>query len=97
MTKQCNESGTKASFDISRADMRLVGDIADRAGRLFGFDTLALRMDMTACHANGCKIRLSDLLSADDFNFSHDILGINRHLHRNPGKLNDCFCPRYSA
>jgi hypothetical protein len=53
-------------------------------------------MDITACHLNGCPLRLGELLGADDANFAHDVFGIRRHLNRETGKLEDCFCPRYA-
>lgn len=54
-------------------------------------------MDFTAVHANGCPLRLDDLLKADDFNFMHDAFGICRHLNRETGKLEDMFSPRFHA
>lgn len=53
-------------------------------------------MDITATHANGCPLKLAELLAADDFNFSHDVAGIYRHLDRTTGKLLDCFLPRFA-
>ena len=54
-------------------------------------------MDITACHANGNPLRLAELLSADDFNFCHDVLGIRRHINRETGQLENCFVPRFSC
>lgn len=54
-------------------------------------------MDISACHANGCPLRLSELLDADDFNFAHDFFGIRRHMDRTTGNLTDCFVPRFAA
>lgn len=54
-------------------------------------------MDIEAAHCNGNPLDLSALLTADDFNFAHDVFGIRRHLDRETGKLMDCFSPRYSA
>ena len=36
------------------------------------------------------------LLDADDFNFSHDVFGIKRHIDRTeyPGIIGNCFLPR---
>jgi len=53
-------------------------------------------MDITATHCNGNPLRLNDLLNADDFNFAHDLIGIQQHIDRRTGKLQDCFVPRYS-
>ena len=53
-------------------------------------------MDIAACHEK-CPLRLNALLQADDFNFAHDVFGINRHLNRETYELEDCFVPRYAA
>lgn len=53
-------------------------------------------MDIDGCHSNGCPLKLAELLSADDSNFAHDILGIRAHIDRKTGKLTDCFLPRYA-
>jgi hypothetical protein len=54
-------------------------------------------MDLTAVHANGCPLRLGDLLASDTFEFIHDIVGIERHVDRKTGKLRGFFVPRYAA
>lgn len=54
-------------------------------------------MDITACHANGCVLKLTELYGADDFNFGHDVFGIRRHLNRETGKLENYFSPRFSV
>ena len=89
------------SFDTSREEARIITQIAQRAVRLARqagakADVLTHSMDVTACHANGNPLRLSDLLAADDANFAHDVFGIYRHLDRKTGQLRDCFAPRYS-
>jgi len=53
-------------------------------------------MDVTACHLNGCPLRLQELLDTDTFNFAHDVFGIRRHLSRETGELGDCFLPRFA-
>jgi hypothetical protein len=89
--------GAEVSFAVSADDRELVTRIVQRASGMWGsFDKLSLTMDIEACHANGNPLRLADLLAADDFNFSHDVAGINRHIDRNTGKLMDCFVPRFT-
>lgn len=34
------------------------------------------------------------LLAFDNFNFAHDICGIQAHMNRATGKIEDCFLPR---
>lgn len=92
------------SFSISSRDRELVEQIAERAERMGAKYRPAgerrklvdYQMDITATHANGCPLRLRDLLDADDFNFAHDVFGIERHLNRETGALENCFLPRYA-
>lgn len=72
---------------------------ANRAVTLYAkygrkIDKLDTQMNLSATNANGCKLDFDKLLAADDFNFMHDITGINRHLDRETGKLGGCFLPR---
>ena len=89
------------SFDTTKKDARLINRIARRAMKrealkqLADGDIVQIEMDLTAVHANGCPLRLKDFLEAPDFDFSHDIVGIRRHLNRDTGQLEDCFLPRY--
>jgi hypothetical protein len=89
----------EVSFDVCPGDSHLIGLIVQRAMSegSKGIDRLALEMDITACHANGNKLRLMALLNADSFNFWHDVGGIARHLNRETGQLEDCFSPRFSG
>jgi hypothetical protein len=85
----------EVSFKISKADGKTVLAIIDRAKKLGRFsDLLYLHMDLVACHANGCVLNFKKLLNAPDFDFLHDIHGIQRHLDRNTGQLLNCFLPR---
>jgi hypothetical protein len=93
---------TTVSFDVQRSEQRVISEIATRAMGLAArwqgdlFTKQDITMDVTACHANGCPLRLEALRDADDFNFAHDILGIRRHLDRDTGKLGDMFRPRFA-
>ena len=53
------------------------------------------KMDLEACHCNGCPLRLADMEQADAFNLMHDVTGINMHLNRNTGELSKRFLPRF--
>lgn len=84
------------------AALATIQKITDRAFRLYC--DLGIRvergdvlMDLIACHFEAQKLRLDDLLAADDANFAHDIGGINKNLDRENGKLLNCFTPRFSA
>lgn len=89
------------SFEVSRDESKIITAIAQRAVAMAAAHGIDYRfmdaeMDITATHANGCKLRLQDLASADGLNFAHDIFGIRRHLDRETGKLTDCFLPRFA-
>lgn len=89
------------SFRISRGDARSLEDIADRALSLARRAKIDIRkidivMDLTATHANGCRMNFAELAAADQFNLSHDVFGIMRHLNRETGQLEDFFVPRFS-
>lgn len=95
-------SQTKVSFAVPATDRDLIKQIAHRAAAVIkGYgqkvDVVDVMMDLTAVHANGCKLRLSDLLAADNFNLLHDIVGIENHLDRETGQLSNHFLPRFSA
>lgn len=79
------------SFNVDKADFELIDRIAARAVRMarkagVDYSLQDARMDLAACHANGNPLWLGRLAEADDFNFSHDVFGIRRHLDRETGK-----------
>ena len=85
------------NWHVSREDALTIIAIVKRARtRWPDADSMELNMDITATHVNGCLLKLTELLKADDFNFAHDVCGIQRHINRQTGKLEDCFLPRYA-
>ncbi len=59
-------------------------------------DRITLMLDIE--HANEqFGLRLRELLDADDFNFAHDIIGIQRHIDRRTGFIGDLFVPRFAG
>lgn len=90
------------SFDLSAEDSRLTLGITRRFIALYGkigpeIRFLDVVMDLRACHANGNPLKLQELLDAKDSDFMHDLCGIQRHINRSTGQLEDYFSPRYSA
>ncbi len=82
-------------------DLKIIGQIAARAVTLYqshgeAIERKTVYMDITIAHHSN-PLRLDDLLAADDFNFAHDIAGINRHLDHATGKLDGRFLPRFTA
>lgn len=94
---------TAINFKASKQDAGTIEAIVLRAENLRETingqetDRLSLTMDLTATHLNGTPLCLADLLAADDFNFAHDVFGIERHINRRTGKLQNCFLPRFAA
>lgn len=56
-------------------------------------DRMSAEMDIMAAHLV-CRMNLDKLLSADDFNFFHDVFGIMENINRKTGKIDNCFMPR---
>ena len=85
-------------FDkLTDQDIDLIGKIVRRARALMYIeDVLSLEMDISATHLS-CPLKLQELLDADDFNFAHDVGGIQRHINRESGELENFFLPRYAA
>lgn len=73
-------------------------DIAKRAEEknLLMFDRMSLIMDLE-CVNEEFNLRIEDLLNADDFNFAHDILGIQNNLNREKRKMENLFVPRFAT
>ena len=88
-------------FTATPAEREIIERIAKRAVALYrkygntDVDELDIQMDLEACPCNGCPLRLADMEQADNFNFMHDISGINMHLNRNTGELSKRFLPRF--
>lgn len=89
-------------FTATPAEREIIERIAKRAVALYrkygntDVDELDIQMDLEACHCNGCPLRLADMEQADNFNFMHDVTGINVHLNHDTGKLERCFLPRFT-
>jgi len=83
------------NWNVSKEDLVKIGEIVEKAKTMkLVTDTLSLNMDLTTTHLNGCPLDLDKLLSFDDFDFVHDISGIQYHINRTTGELGNCFLPR---
>ena len=76
---------------------------AEKMGLLL-YNKLSLTMDLEAAQI-AFNLDLEGLLAADDFNFAHDVFGIQRNINRNASSLfseppvavfENCFLPRYA-
>lgn len=87
------------NFDVTERQAELVKKCVKRAMRLaeredIEYDAIDASMDLTACHANGCKLDFKKLFDFPHSDFGHDVFGIRRHLDRATGKLGSNFLPR---
>ena len=71
--------------------------IIDRAvvKNLLMFDRLSLKMDLDTA-IKEFNLKVDELLAADDFNFAHDIVGIQNHIDRSTKTFINHFLPRYA-
>jgi len=78
-------------------EYNLISRIATRAEELgvMRGKRITLFMDLENAHET-FNLRLDDLLNADDFNFSHDITGIQENINRLTKEFENSFVPRYA-
>ena len=84
------------NWNTSIEDGKLIAKIALRAFRMIGFDMVDTSMDITALHANGTPLNLTELLGSDDSDFVNEICNIRKHLNTSTGKPIDGFVPQFS-
>jgi len=90
-------NSTDISFDTTKDEFEVISQIVDKAEAIYpDINRMTLVMDISAAHANGCPLKLSELLVAPAYDFNHDIAGIVRHIDRTTGRLEDFFLPRYA-
>lgn len=61
----------------------------------FKIDRLALMMDIEAAILH-TPLDLDRWIASDNFNFMHDVHGIQSSLNRETGELENCFRPRFA-
>ena len=86
----------KPEAAITKEDMTAIFAITKRAQRMgISRGSQATQfMDIEAAHRQ-FNLRLKDWLEADDFNFVHDFIGIQSHMNRETGKVENHFLPRF--
>lgn len=89
------------NWESTKEEFETIAKIAKRANAMakqlnVKYELMTINMDISACHLNGCELRLNELLNADNSNFAHDIFGIRANINRKTGKLENCFLPRYA-
>ena len=76
---------------------KILSQIADRKKKknLLADDKTSLMMDLDLADKK-FNLRLEELLNAKDFDFIHDITGIQKHINRQELEFNGLFVPRFS-
>lgn len=90
------------NWAISPQDMALVSKIAERGVEMGAackvtVDAQLAMMDVACVHCNGTPLKLLQMLMASPDDFSHDFVGIMRHVNRKTGQLMGDFKPRFRA
>jgi len=79
-------------------DLAVIVKIAERSEtmKIGGGDRLSRLMDLDFAHEK-FDLRLADFLKADDLNFAHDFIGIQKRISRASSIWNDDgFVPRFA-
>ena len=77
---------------LAKQDFEFIHKLAKRAAtKPFSRDFMTVCLDLEHCN---CVLDWQRLLDADDFNFIHDISGINHCLDHETGEFKNCFIPR---
>jgi hypothetical protein len=62
-----------------------------------GTERVDVTLSLIACHLNGCRLRLRDMLEGADCDVFHDVGGIYRNIDRETGTLLNDFIPRFAV
>lgn len=94
------------SVAVSKYSLRYIGKIVRRGqanGWIAGpvdpkhwYSKQTAIKDLIVVHGRCCKMDFIRWLSANDFNFLHDLSGIARHMDRETGDLKNEFRPRFA-
>ena len=82
----------------TKEKLRLITDIVERADELYIMQSSkeTLTIDLVIADEE-FDLKLEQLLFADDFNFIHEVVGIQQNVDRENKKMNGEFIPRYAG
>jgi hypothetical protein len=85
-----------------REDNALLRQIAHRAWVMFSRHEIKvsyefIESEISLVHYEICRLRLKELLEADEGNFAHDICGIHDHVDILDGSFRNGFSPRFAS
>lgn len=80
--------------ELTKENAEIAAKIARRAVEINPeIDQLTIQMDISAASIQN-DFDFERLLEFDEFNFMHDVIGINKHLNRDTGEITQGFLPR---
>lgn len=81
---------------IDKQEFETIVEIAKRAEymSLVALDRFTILMDLELA-AKEFNLRLEELLNAPNFDFAHDIVGIQKNIDRKTKTFKEYFLPRY--
>ena len=86
------------NWNVTPEEKPIIDRIVERAHRMFPErEARDIAMDIVATHNHACRLRLADLLAADDAEFARDITGIYYKLDTHTLTLKGDFVPRFAA
>ena len=82
---------------MTKNEHLLIAEIAKRADEqgLLHYDRMSMIMDLSVAHEQ-FHLDLTELLNAPDFDFAHDINGIQQNINRQNKVVENHFLPRYA-
>lgn len=93
---------SQINWKTSDEERKIIRKVVDRISRLnkpaelTNEDKLNVTMTLTACHLNGNPLDFEKMLICDEFTLFHDLVGIEKHLNQETGKIERHFLPRCS-
>lgn len=81
---------------MTKEESMIMFKILERADKMgiMANDRMTLSIDLGVAH-KATPLDFERLLEADNFNFSHDIVGIQNHVDRERKKMDETFLPRF--
>lgn len=85
-------------IELELDELELIINIVERASKLniIEHSKETLTLDIVIADKE-FDLRLEQLLNADDFNFAHDIVGIQNNIDRANMRMAGIFVPRYAS
>jgi hypothetical protein len=79
-------------------ELELIGAIVERYVEIIKpeREKTAILMDVMLTHYT-IGLKLEEMVNGPQYDFVHDMMGIQKHLDRQTGAMLDCFLPRFAV